>query len=139
MTGAATGLRQQSISFFVEGEPRSTQTGSVIRAGRRAIPLRRGQGWSQRVYLEARHWWTGPPFRGAVRLNLTFFFNPPKRKAPLPYPSRLDLENASKGVVDALQGVVYENDRQVTTLHLEKRWAFMRPGVRVEAWEDPVR
>ena len=127
------------VSFFVPGEPRSTQTGSVIRAGRRAIPLRRGQGWSQRVYLEARRQWPGPPMLGAVRLNMTFFFSYPKGRPTHPYPSRLDLENASKGLVDALQGVVYKNDSQVTTLHLEKRWAFLRPGVRVEAWEEIVR
>lgn len=37
-----------------------------------------------------------------------------------------DVENLSKGPLDAFQGVLYLDDRQIATLHLKKRWADKR-------------
>jgi Holliday junction resolvase RusA-like endonuclease len=44
---------------------------------------------------------------------------------------RCDLDNLSKAVLDAMQGVAYEDDTDVVRLELGKTWSQTRPGVQV--------
>ncbi len=43
---------------------------------------------------------------------------------------RRDVDNLAKGILDALNGVAFEDDGQVITLHIDKRWADP-PSTRV--------
>ena len=47
---------------------------------------------------------------------------------------RGDLANREKCVEDALQGVLYENDRQIKAKHTE--WRLDRANPRVEVWVE---
>jgi Holliday junction resolvase RusA-like endonuclease len=49
-------------------------------------------------------------------------------------PGKPDLDNVAKAVLDALNGVVYVDDKQVIRLVIEKRFAF-EPRVEVYAHE----
>lgn len=122
------------IEFFVPGLPRSTQTGTVVRAGGRTIPLRRGTAWSAVCGLIASQYRPDALLTGPLAVSLTFGFPRPKRPRH-PYPMRADALNLAKGPLDALQGVIYLNDAQIVRNVTEKQWADERgPGllVRIE-------
>jgi crossover junction endodeoxyribonuclease RusA len=68
----------------------------------------------------------GPPtlLTGAVGLELNFYR--PQRRG--------DLDNRIKVLVDALQGIVYINDSQVSELHAFLHDDKKSPRVEVNAW-----
>ena len=49
---------------------------------------------------------------------------------------RIDIDNAQKVVLDALQGISYENDRQITFLSIKLGVPVANGGLRVEITED---
>ena len=122
--------------LFVPGDPKTTQTGSIVRLpDGRAFPRRRHTEWSNRIALAAAA--TRPPvlFTGPLRVTLEF-----SRRRPGSLPKRItapvqrpDLGNLSKGLLDALGGVVYADDAQVVELIERKRFAGpgMAPGVAI--------
>jgi Holliday junction resolvase RusA-like endonuclease len=74
-----------------------------------------------------------PLIEGACSLTVIFYFALPKsrpqyqrramRAGMLPCTNHIDLDNLAKSIKDALNGVVWVDDRQVTTLVAHKRWA----------------
>lgn len=122
--------------LFVAGEPKSTQTGSVLRLPNgRAFPRYRNTDWSNRVALAAAAARPVTLFEGALKATLTFTRTRP-RSLPkrVDYPvTRPDLDNMSKKLLDALEGIVYYDDAQV--VELAKRKVFGEPpgvAIRVE-------
>lgn len=125
------------ITFFVPGIPRSTQTGTVVRAGGRMIPIRRNTSWAATFGLVARQHRPPQPFTCAVRVSMTFqFLHPKSSKSRLHPIVRPDLENLSKGLTDSLNGIFWLDDAQVTTLDLHKAYAD-EAGVLVAISELP--
>jgi crossover junction endodeoxyribonuclease RusA len=61
------------------------------------------QTWKARVAAAAQQTFAGPPVRVEIALRVTHYCELPVG----------DMDNLLKPVQDALQGVVYENDRQV--------------------------
>ena len=59
----------------------------------------------------SQHWGPDPPFTGEVQVTITNFF----------YGSPPDVDNAAKPILDALKGVVYSDDSQVSDLISRKR------------------
>jgi Holliday junction resolvase RusA-like endonuclease len=47
---------------------------------------------------------------------------------------KVDLDNLSKAILDALEGVFYVDDRQVVDLYLHKKFDKENPRVEVEIW-----
>jgi Holliday junction resolvase RusA-like endonuclease len=125
-----------SHTFFVPGVPRSTQTGSVIRAGHALIPTRRGGAWSKTCRDRALQTCGRRPLQGPLGVWLMFHMPRPKKTQHAFPLSGADLENMAKGLMDAWQGVLYDNDRQVVWLRLEKMWAGVHgPGVTVHVYQ----
>jgi len=67
--------------------------------------------------LDEKQW-----LEGSIEMTLTFY---------LPTKRRVDLDNLSKGVLDALNGVLFQDDSQVTKLTLEKRTDKITPRVEI--------
>jgi len=99
------------------------------------------------VALSARGAYDGPPLEGAVRVSLLFVFPRPrvlvwKRRPMLRtwHTSRPDCENVIKSFLDALTGLVWHDDAQVSELHAVKAIAAgsEQPHVEVcvEALEE---
>jgi Holliday junction resolvase RusA-like endonuclease len=82
-----------------------------------------GKALKEQYQWEARSQWKGPPLSGDVALQVTFYFGT-KRKA--------DLDNFNKITLDALSGIAYEDDSQISELHLYRRYDKLKP--RVEIW-----
>ena len=75
------------------------------------------------------------PFAGPVVVEISAYLPRPKRlcrrtdaPAPIPAPVRPDWDNLGKAVCDALIGVAYADDAQVTYAQVEK-WYHERGGV----------
>ena len=89
------------FEFVVPGSPVSQQT-------RRKELLRE---WMQTVQEVARQGWVAePPLVGAVAVTITYFYDS----------DLLDVDNIPKPVLDALKGIVYDDDRQVSDLLCRK-------------------
>ena len=99
------------FEFFVLGRPASQQT------------RRRGlvREWRAQVRGEAERSWNNEdaPQGGALTVTLTYFYD----KMPM------DVDNIPKPVLDALIGLVYDDDSQVTDILCRKRQ--LRPDLSI--------
>lgn len=88
----------------------------------------------------------GQKIEGAVKLNITMLFAIPKsmKKADkelckfneiLPQ-KKPDVDNCLKAVMDGLNGVAYEDDKQVTSGNVVKRWTTGVERLEIEIERD---
>jgi Holliday junction resolvase RusA-like endonuclease len=79
----------------------------------------------------------GPPvFFGPVSLCIEFYFSKPK-SAPKKrrYPTvKPDIDNLLKTVLDAMNGLVFKDDKQVVDCRVSKHYGQV-PKIRIEAYE----
>ncbi len=122
------------ISFFVPGKPRSTQTGSVIRVGGRSIPTRRGASWSSYVALVAKQHAPEKLMTRPLSVLWEIVLPRPKGKAPYWAPVSPDYGNALKGVEDALNGILWVDDRQIVMVTVTKIYG-PTPGLSLRVEE----
>lgn len=89
---------------------------------------------------------SGPPIEGAVSLIIVFIMPRPKgmvwKSKPMPrkrHVSKPDIDNLVKGLKDALKGLAWRDDSQVSGLTAVKLIAAgdERPGVQVVIEEVP--
>lgn len=109
------------VEFFVSGNPIPKQSFRVLKEGGGYIS-KEVRAWQARVSRRAElAMKTRAPSTGWVEVELDFI---------LAHNRRVDLDNLSKGVLDALRKVVYADDSQIIHLHLHKRGG-KRAGVYV--------
>ena len=90
------------FEFVIDGPPISQQ------ARRRRLI----KEWTDEVQSVAeKNWDTEPPFVGEVMVSITYFFEG----------GSLDVDNIPKPILDALKGLIYRDDSQVTDLLCRKR------------------
>ena len=90
------------LEMVVDGPAVSQQTRRKARV----------KAWTQQVENAAKGQWNlGPPYGGEVRVAITYFFDP----------TPMDVDNIPKPVLDALKGLVYADDAQVTDVLCRKR------------------
>jgi len=120
-----------SLQFFVDGTPRPKQSFRfTTRSGKPAgfQPVRVKE-WQNLVRLRASEAIAGrQEFPLVDGLKVMLEFNLPDKK-------RRDSDNLSKGTLDALNGIVWEDDNQVTDLHIIKRVEPKNVGVLVTVEE----
>lgn len=59
---------------------------------------------------EIKAQWPGEPLKGDITLNVLFYFKD----------NRKDIDGCLKALLDSIEGIMYENDRQITELHVFK-------------------
>ena len=90
------------FEFVIDGPPVSHQT-------RRRSRVRE---WTQKVQKVAESRWdTEPPVVGEVMVIITYLYNG----------ASMDVDNLPKPILDALKGLVYSDDGQVSDLLCRKR------------------
>lgn len=107
------------ISFTVQGNPLPKQSYRATKHGN-FIPkrIRHWQdivGWAAKEAMQGKD-----PMRGTLDVVLEFFRGDMRR---------VDLDNLSKAVLDAMNKIVYEDDRQINKLILTKEYDKDKPGV----------
>lgn len=119
------------ISFTVKGSPVGKERPRVV--GGHAFTPRRTRIWEGVVRAAARSewgWWRAPA-RGPVEIVMNVWRKVPgsvskaERQAMLndtPCTVGADVDNLAKSVLDALQGAIFENDRQVWCLTVVRKW-----------------
>lgn len=99
------------VEFFINGHPVPKQSFRALRGGGGYI-AKDVRLWQDKVQRRAELAMRGrAPTRGWVEVELDFILTSNRR---------VDLDNLSKGVLDALQKVVYEDDAQIVHLLLHK-------------------
>jgi Holliday junction resolvase RusA-like endonuclease len=140
-TGAAESRR---FELTVEGEATPKLQGDILRFGKkmsiRANPKTRA--YEDVVRQRATHVWNGRPLirDTALTLSLRFYREIPKSFSKRDHASALlgamrpitkpDCSNYAKAFEDGLKGVIFADDAQVVTLHIEKHYAE-RPRVEL--------
>jgi Holliday junction resolvase RusA-like endonuclease len=114
------------ITFFVPGRPIAKQSFRYGKGG--SYQRQVVKDWQATVAQYAMIAMQGRDrFEGAIKINLEFQL--PEDLAPQADP---DLDNLSKCILDGLQGVAFDNDKMVYSLHLHKRYTgTFPPGVRI--------
>lgn len=112
-----------------QGRPRASRTRD---GGVRMRDPDTSRDWKRTVLAQVLPSRPSAPLEGPLALRLTFFL---PRPASLPrrvqhHTRRPDLDNLVKAVADALRGVVYHDDAQVTSLWAAKQYDAT-PGVAI--------
>jgi Holliday junction resolvase RusA-like endonuclease len=84
----------------------------------RARAKDRLKAWQQRLRIAAREVYRGAPIQSAVAVDATFFL---VRRGQIP-----DRTNLLKAAEDALQRIVYVNDRQICDGRVRRQWVATR-------------
>ena len=137
------------IEFFVEGIPASQGSKRHVGRGILIESSKRVKPWRSDVRIaaqEARGDRLPVPKPGPIYLTLTFWFPRPKshygtgRNADILKPSapasmtvKPDIDKLERAILDALTGVLWEDDSQVVHLTATKRYAPLGelPGVTI--------
>lgn len=107
----------------------SRKTGRVVTQG----ACRRTKEVEAAIRYAAQRAWTGAPTDDAVALTVTFSTRRPKAAKNRPYPIvKPDIDKLLRTVLDALTGVVYHDDAQVTSVAASKTYTE-EVGIRIEA------
>ena len=98
------------IGFVVDGKPPSAHP-------RNAVKRQRLKNWRAQVQAEARLSTTPSdvPVSGDVRVRVDYF------STAMTQGDRPDVDGILKPILDAMQGIVYANDRQIVDLCARKR------------------
>jgi Holliday junction resolvase RusA-like endonuclease len=138
MTGATgvTFTARPLVRFDVEASPApegnlrvAPQHGHLYHANAKAL-----REWRELVaYSAQRAMHRRPAATGAVMVSLGFRLRAPKRRVRFHAKVRPDIDKLARGVLDALTGIVYVDDAQVTDLTASKIYGVA--GCSVECWE----
>ena len=121
-----------------QGRPRAARKGNMVFMYDPA-PSRK---WKKDVALQTR---LAMAAKGAKMLSgplvghIEFFLKRPKSlpKRTVYHVKKPDLDNCLKGLIDALQGIMYENDSSIVRLHIGKQYEDKeeKPGVKIEFYQ----
>lgn len=113
-------------TIVLDGEPKSTQHiyRNTCRGGFSTTYMTaEGKALKEAYQWEAKSQWKAPLLTGDISVSVTLFFGT-KRKA--------DLDNFNKLSLDALTGIVYEDDSQIAELRLKRSYDKERPRIEIE-------
>lgn len=141
-------MGEQLARFDVRGEPEPQPRPRLMRVGRvsRIYNPPDADRWREAVAAAARLAWRGPPTKQPLDVRIAVYKPRPQylRKAsadPGPIPLAVrgagDADNYAKAILDAMEGIVFDNDAQAARVVVEKYWAAMgaTPGAVVMVLE----
>jgi Holliday junction resolvase RusA-like endonuclease len=118
---------KKSVSFIVDGNPIPKQSFRA-RGNGYGYTDPRVKAWQKLVAdVASIHMMGKDIMTGMVTIKFHFF---------LPDKRRKDWDNLSKCVSDALNGIVYKDDSQVTIAMIDKTYDKNKPGVYVLVVEN---
>lgn len=88
-----------------------------------------GRTIKEAYQLEARGRWKRKPLKGDVELGIKIYFGDKRVR---------DIDNYGKLLLDSMTGIVYEDDKQINKMTVEKFIDTDNPRIEVEIHEEPV-
>ena len=138
----------KSCTFTVHGPPVGKQRARTYKDKRgktRTVTPTKTRDYEATVGQLARLAWRGPPSSAPFRLTLVVVKPRPKRLCRKADPDGRvrclappDLDNASKSVSDAVNGVIYVDDAQVVEFVASKWYAAKGEAPRVEVTLEEI-
>lgn len=131
-----------AVAFRVIGDPATKGSTRAFIRGRHAVVTNdctREKPWAQAVWWFALEVAPASPWTGPVRVEVEFILPRPgrlgKRRFAVVHAHRPDLDKLTRSVLDALTGLLWQDDGQVAALDVRKRYADPgeAPGARVIA------
>jgi Holliday junction resolvase RusA-like endonuclease len=112
--------------IVLKGEPKSTQ--HIYRAACRGpfpttYMTAEGKAIKEAYQWEAKAQWRDKPTAMNLNVSISFYFKTKRRR---------DLDNQNKLVLDALTGIVYEDDSQIDELHLYRKYDAGDPRIEID-------
>lgn len=104
-----------------KGRPRVTRSGH-------AFTPKRTRDYESKVAMIAASEHEGAPFTGPLEVSVVAYLPKPKKpkeKLSVPMirsPNNGDVDNYSKAALDAIEGIVFENDSQIIQLTASKQY-----------------
>lgn len=142
-----------TLTFTVYGVAQSKGSVRALQIPGMKFPIvtdsnRSAKSWQQLVATAASHAIAALPAGArvlvpfAVRLSIAFYLPRPKKHGKrgvfVPHCVKPDLDKLSRAVLDALTGIVYHDDRQVTELIQGKYYAAVDAPARVDIQIEPA-
>lgn len=96
------------------------------------------KGWEESVRAALQQHAAGVFFQGPLMVRIAFSLPRPKsmgRKWPA-HTKKPDLDKLARGSLDAMKGVLWNDDSQVIELHVKKSYALDQPSAYIEV--EPV-
>ena len=141
MTATLPAIPAVILALFVPGRPapqgskRHVGRGILVESSKACAPWRTTVAWHvAQVHI-------GAPLDGPLAVRLQFVMprpaGAPKRSTP-PAVKRPDVDKLARAVLDALSGVAWRDDSQITDLRASKRLAELdeQPGVHIHLTAD---
>jgi Holliday junction resolvase RusA-like endonuclease len=131
----------KTFTFFVVGNPRTKGSKSLMRTnGGRYIMIEAGgnklKKWMRSVKVKALLTFK-EPIEGAIRIDCCFQFRRPKSVKDRLIPHvRPDLDKLLRAINDALTGIAFKDDAQVTKIIATKRYTEEEVGCLISVSED---
>jgi Holliday junction resolvase RusA-like endonuclease len=130
------------IEFFIAGKPVAQSRPRFARRGNfvttyDATPSKDYKSWVKSCTLDFMEMSSTPRFTRDVPLTMTLRVqvDRPKSKKNAAYPvSKPDCDNFAKGIMDAMESIMYEADQQIVRLIVSKHYSE-QPGVLVNIQE----
>lgn len=95
------------------------------------------KGWEDSVRSALQQHAAGVFFHGAVKVSIDFYLPRPKSmsKRVTEHTKKPDADKLARGSLDAMKGVLWNDDSQVTELHVRKLYAHDQPkaDISIEA------
>lgn len=114
----------QHVYFEVKGNPVPKARARTVRKGGRtwSFTPKKVAVWEKLVKEEAsKHF--NQPLTGPIQVSIIFYMDRPEsRRKDIWVPTTPDLDNLEKAILDALNGVAYEDDRYVVAKNAQKRY-----------------
>lgn len=130
------------ISFFVHCEPVPQPRAKVSTRGGFARAYVDKKHPSHALKQAIREAFTGEKLQGPIACNLAFFFERPKSHAKKQrkchwHTGKADIDNLQKLVFDALNGIAYDDDKQIASAYSVKQWVEPPDacGIDIHLWE----
>jgi Holliday junction resolvase RusA-like endonuclease len=126
-------------NFKVHGNPVAQGRGRIVKRGAHygIKDPEKSREYKDTLRLLAHAHRICPLPTGPLGLSLVFEIMRPKsvKKGSKWRDKTPDLDNLCKGVLDAFNGLLWADDKQVVVLHASKPYSDS-PGVTVELWEE---
>lgn len=119
----------ESIVFTVPGDPQPQGSArAFLRPGGRFPVVTSDnpklKGWRKTVAQHAQRVFRDAPIEGPIRVVAAFYLRRPKKlRGDRPHTTRPDVDKMARALGDALSGVVYHDDGQITQFKVTKAYA----------------